>query len=129
MKYSNAEIETMIHSARELGGCKGLLGHVLAYNVRRLTEAAQEYLSAKDEALIKYGTEQADQQGNPTGWYVIDKEAHPDIVDELAALGAVEHDVDVSKIKYMEAIETKAGESLLDLTCEQQLSIAWMLED
>lgn len=129
MKYSNAEIETMIHSARELGGFKGLLGHVLAYNIRRLTEAAQEYLSAKDDMLIKYGTEQADQQGNPTGWYVIDKESHPDVVDELAELGAIEHDVDVSKIKYMEAIETKSGESLLDLTCEQQLSIAWMLED
>jgi hypothetical protein len=60
---------------------------------------------------------------------VIDKEAHPDVVGELAELGAIEHDVDVSKIKYMEAIETKSGESLLDLTCEQQLSIAWMLED
>ncbi len=92
--------------------CKGKLGYCIARNNRLLVTELQEYLRARDEAVIKHG-EGATINPSMPGWDAF--------VAEMAELDAKEREYDFDRISWEEASE--------QLTARQLLAIEWMLEE
>ena len=91
--------------------CKGKLGYCVARNNRLLVTELQEYLHARDEAVVKFG-EGATINPTMPGWDAFKA--------EMADLDAKERKYDFDRITWEEASE--------QLTARQLLSIEWMLE-
>lgn len=111
MGIRNDQAAEYLYGLNGVRDCKGKLGYCIARNNRLLVTELQEYLRARDEAIIKYGEDSAINPGMP-GWDAF--------CGAMADLNAMERDYDFDRISWDEASE--------QLTARQLLSIEWMLE-
>ena len=65
--FSNAEMDSMSTVLEKHLWRSDLVGYAAARNKRILDAEIVEYLQKKDSLIIKYGTEEIDAEGNPTG--------------------------------------------------------------
>lgn len=115
MKLTNDQMFQSILVMRVLNE-KGKLGYAIARNLRRISDAAKEFLDIRDELLKKYGVD------NGNGQYVIPNEKAFDFSKELTEYANIEHDVDIYQI----------GEDVFvsgNLDSQQMYLLDWMVAD
>lgn len=123
MKITNYDIANMIDTLVPFLSRNDLIGYCSARNTRRLKDAYIEYEKLKDDAIRKYGEQEFNDIGEPTGRYMV-KPGTAEFIKctkELATYSAIEHDVVIMKIPYSEVIGKLTGSEILE--------IDWMLED
>lgn len=123
MKYTNAQMEVMLKSLKPLLERRDIIGYAAARNSRVLRDELTEFHAKRDELVLKYGESETDEDGNPTGQFYISV-ASPkfsEFVDAISVFDSLEHEPNLFKIKYDEAIGKLTGTELLE--CE------WMFED
>lgn len=121
--YKNIEMERMAGTLRRHLDRQDIIGYAAARNTRILTNELQEYADIRNELVKKYGTAELDEDGEPTGVVEVkfDSEEFPKFIEELDGFAKIEHDPQLFKIKYEEAIGRLTGTELLE--------IEWMFED
>jgi len=104
---------------------KDIIGYAAARNIRILRNSCVEYLDKQNELITRYGSEELDSNGNPTGRFGINvnpnDEAFKSFKRDIEEFAIIEHTVTIFKIPY----ERVCGE----LTGSEILDIDWMLED
>jgi len=116
-------MENKINSLEKFLNRQDIIGYAAARNIRRLQDASVEYTTIREELLHKYGTDEIDKNGQPTGrvGLQVSSPAFKDFKAEIEPYAIIEHEVPIFKIPY----ETVCGE----LTGSEILEIDWMLED
>ena len=99
-----------------------MLGYLAAYNTRVFTNALQEYSSFEREAIMKYGVNDLDEQGLPTGTKSIQigSPEYKEFIKELRPYLDIEQEVSIAIAKYESVINILSGEEILELD--------WMLD-
>lgn len=122
--YKNYEMSNMLSILEgHIESATGKFGYAIARNVRKLKDACLEFLQVRQELFTKYGTEEFDSNGNPTGNISI-KIGTPECDEYLKQLGEyadIEHSVEIYKIPYSILPE--------ELTAKDLLELDWMLYD
>lgn len=123
MKMTNFEMENCSHALEELLDHKDIVGYAAARNLRMIQNAASEYFDIRNELVNKYGEQEFDEEGNPTGRFTlkIDSPNFLKFSEEIAQYGSIEHDVDIYKVPVKEVIGL--------LTGTQILMYEWMIEE
>lgn len=123
MKYTNAEMDQMLTALEPMLERRDVIGYAAARNSRILRTELTEYLDVRDELVKKYGENDVDEDGNPTGQISIefDSPNFGKFMDEFERYSSISHEPDIYKLKYDEAIGKLSGSELL--------SIDWMFED
>ena len=121
--YKNIEMENMAGTLRKHLDRQDVIGYAAARNTRILANELQEYTATRNRLVQKYGVEELDEDGAPTGVVEVrfDSEEFPKFLEELDGFAKIEHDPPLFKIKYEEAIGRLTGTELLE--------IEWMFED
>ena len=123
MKFTNSEMEQMIGSLAKQLDRKDVIGYAAARNTRILREEISEYAKLRDELVVKYGEPDLDDDGNPTGSVSLSftSPKFADFSDELSRFATIEHEPNLFKLKFEEAIGQLSGSELLELE--------WMFEE
>lgn len=123
MKYTNNEMEQMLAAVEKQLERKDIIGYAAARNARILRNELSEYTSVRDELVMKYGEADLDEDGKPTGSVSlsIESDKFPQFVEEIERFARIEHEPNIFKLKFEEAIGQLSGSELLDLE--------WMFED
>lgn len=121
--FSNIKIKEKILSLQPVLSLRNIVGYAAARNARVLTDALTEYTQFEREAIIKYGTEDMDDNGRPIGTTSIapDSEQFDAFIHEMAPLQELKQEVSIMVVKFDEVIGHLSGEEIL--------GIDWMLED
>lgn len=123
MKLTNLDMEQMVGTLQKHLDRTDIIGYAAARNVRKLRDELHEYMQAREGLLRDYGEEIKDEDGNPTGKVrvPIDSERYPEFLERFKEFATIEHEPDIFKIKFEEAIGKISGTELLE--------IEWMFED
>lgn len=123
MKYTNNDMDQMLAALEPLLERKDIIGYAAARNARILRSELSEYASVRDELVMKYGEADLDGDGNPTGSVSlsVNSEKFPQFAEEIERFARIEHEPDLFKLKFEEAIGQLSGKELLELE--------WMFED
>ena len=118
MKYTNAEMEKMLRSLEPLLERRDMIGYAAARNTRILREELIEYHAKRDELVLKYGENEKDENGNPTGQVFISLTSpkFSEFIDAISVFDSIEHEPEIFQIEYSEAIGVLSGTELLE--CE-----------
>ena len=100
-----------------------IVGYACARNRKIFLKELEEFESFKTDLLIKYGSEEIDDNGNKTGRFFIDEsmENYDTIVKEYDKIRKTSRDINIITIKYTDIIGLLSGNEILELD--------WMLED
>ena len=116
MKARNDEIAAMVDACQKHLNDTGLLGYACARNARLLTLATLEYAQRREKAVREFGTEVLDEDGNVKGYTINrDSEAWDRYQEQMAAFDAIEHEVDVFKVKASKLVGEVSGRDMLAL--------------
>lgn len=117
MKLKNIEMEHMVNLLSNHLERTDKIGYAAARNTRILQNAALEYLQRREQLVNKYGETELDESGRPTGRKMLKftSPAFKDFAEELEEYALIEHDVDLFKIPYDEAIGKLSGSELLSI--------------
>lgn len=124
MLYTNSKLSEMLEAAQNYIDRKDIIGYAAARNVRRLKDdVLVEFNEKKNALLSEYGDSYLDSNGNPTGGVYInsDNPNYSKFMEEYSKFSEIEHDFDIFKIKFDNAINNLTGSELLE--------IDWMFED
>lgn len=124
MLYTNSKLSEMLEAAQNYIDRKDIIGYAAARNVRRLKDdVLVEFNEKKNALLSEYGDPYLDSNGNPTGGVYInpDNPNYSKFMEEYSKFSEIEHDFDIFKIKFDNAINNLTGSELLE--------IDWMFED
>lgn len=123
MKYTNNDMEQMLAQVEKQLHRKDVIGYAAARNARILRDELSEYSKVRDELVMKYGEADLDEQGVPTGSVSLSlkSEKFPLFVEEIERFARIEHEPNLFKLKFEEAIGQLSGSELLE--------IEWMFED
>lgn len=123
MKYTNQDMDNMLAALKPQLERKDIIGYAAARNARIIRNELSEYSKVRDELVMKYGEADLDEQGNPTGSVSlsIESDKFPQFVEEIERFARIEHEPDLFKLKFEEAIGQLSGKELLELE--------WMFED
>ena len=123
MKFKNAEMEQMVGALGKHLERRDVIGYAAARNTRVLCGELEEYMKVRDELILKYGEPDVDEDGNQkdTVSLKFDSPLFADFSAELEKFAAIEHEPNVFKLKYEQAIGELSGSELLELD--------WMFEE
>ena len=123
MKCTNQEMEQMLDALGPLLERRDLIGYAAARNARILRGELTEYHTVRDELVMKYGSADLDEEGNPTGQVslIVGSPNFPQFMDEIGRYATITHEPEIFKLKFDEAIGKLSGTELL--------SVEWMFED
>lgn len=123
MKYSNLEMEKMLASLKPILLQRNKIGYIAARNTRTLQENLTEYFKFKNNLIEKYGEHERDEKGNmlPNICVKPDMPNFEKFKSEYKEIAAIEHNVELMKLKYEEVIDILSGEEILELT--------WLFEE
>lgn len=123
MAYTNIEMKAMLESLEPLMERCDKLGYAAARNTRILADQLREYTAFEEELVRKHGEEEKDEEGNPNGRVSLSllSPNFAEFLKEIDPIAKVEHEPDLMKLKYEEAIGQLSGKELLGLD--------WMFED
>ena len=114
--HTNAELCEMLMSTEGLmEKARGTFAYALARNVRRLTDAAQEFMTARDSLLREYGREEEDG----TVKLKINTDAFFEFAKRIEPLTGISYDVEITKITQDEIPD--------DITGTEILNVIWMV--
>ena len=115
MKMTNVEL---FENIQTLNGTseKGKLGYALSKNLRKMTDAAEEYLRIRDEKLMEFG----EDQGN--GQFRISKEKMPDFRKTMEEYDNIEEEFEA----YLVSEEVFISGNL---TTKQMFTLGWMVAE
>jgi len=121
--YKNIEMEQMLTSLEKFLDRTDKIGYAAARNTRILRNETQEYFSRREQLVEKYGKPQLDGEGNPTGLTELrfDSPEFLEYAKEIEEWALIEHEPNLFKLKFEEAIGQLSGSELLE--------IEWMFED
>ena len=121
--YKNIEMEQMIGALEKHLDRTDMIGYAAARNTRILMNEAREYFERREKLIQKYGKDQVDDKGNPTGRKELrfDSPEFKEYSDEIQDWALIEHSPNLFKIPASECIGKLSGRDMLDLE--------WMLED
>ena len=115
-KHTNAEMCDMLMSTEDImEKARGTFAYALARNVRRLTDAAQEFMITRNDLLHEYGVE--DEDG--TVKLKIDSEGFAEFAKRIEPLTTISYDVEITKITRDDIPE--------DMSATEILNIIWMI--
>ncbi len=119
----NIDMVSMIESLKPLLSRRDKIGYVAARNFRVLSTALDEYFKFKNSLIEKYGKEDTDASGEPTGTISIRPctEEFKMFCNDLAPINDCQQGVDLMTLYYESVIGELSGEEIL--------SIDWMLQD
>lgn len=118
MTLRNDRMMDMMSSLQPVLTHRDKLGYYAARNTRILGDALTEYISFRNQALRKYGTEDPETRQIQLK---LDSLAGKSFVAEMAEFDAIEHKVSLHICKFEDAIGCLTGEEIL--------AVDWMLED
>ena len=123
MRYTNLEMEQMLKNLEPILERRDVIGYAAARNSRILSTELTEYHKLRDELVAKYGENDVDEDGNPTGQIslAIESPNFKQFADELTRYASISHEPEIFKLKFEEAIGQLSGTELL--------SVEWMFED
>lgn len=121
--FSNKEIMEKLQSLRPILAQRNAIGYIAARNSRTLKEALTEYEQFEQDAIIRYGTADVDENGRPLGTTSIrpESEGFQKFVEEMAPLQNIEQTVPIMVAKFEDVVGVLSGEEIF--------AIDWMLED
>lgn len=121
--YKNIEMEQMIAALDKHLERTDIIGYAAARNTRILMNEAREYFDRREKLIQKYGKDQVDDDGNPTGRKELrfDSPEFKEYSDEIQEWALIEHVPDLYRIPMSECIGKISGRNILELE--------WMLED
>lgn len=121
--FKNIELETMNASLDKHLSRRDIIGYGAARNRRVLDSELIEYNRMKESLILKYGEDELDESGTPTGRVSLrlDSPKFADFVEEMDAFARIESDPNLFKLKYTDVAGVLTGEEILE--------IDWMLED
>lgn len=117
MNLTNYAMEAMMNQLEPYLERADVIGYAAARNVRKLRDGCQEYLTKKQELVMKYGTEAMDEDGNPTGQWSIKQgqEGYEQAAEILETLANFEDEVELFKLPMEKAIGLLSGKEILSL--------------
>ena len=115
--YSNAQMSVMLESLERFLGRRDIIGYAAARNTRILTDASLEFIRRKDELIREYGTD----DGNGCICINAESDNFPAFEREIAEYAVIEHEVELFKLPFDNAIDKLTGSELLE--------IDWMFEE
>ena len=120
---TNIQMEQMLASLQKHLDRGDMIGYAAARNTRVLEGELVEYFAKRNELAVKYGEPEKDGEGNETGRVSIQPMSDNFVlfIEELGKFAEIEHEPNLFKIDYAEAIGNLSGSELLD--------IDWMFED
>ena len=123
IKEKNFELEGKLSSLQSLLRRRDKIGYAAARNTRILSDALTEFFNFRSDIMRKYGKEETDEDGKPTGQLFIkaDNPHYKEAVDEITKLGNIEQEVSIMTIDSEDVIGTLSGEEIL--------SIDWMFSE
>lgn len=123
MSYTNLEMEMMLKSLEPVLEQRNMVGYAAARNSRMLQDELVEYFTRKNDLIMEHGTPEVDEEGNETGQISISpiSENFGKFIEEIDKYAQIEHDPQLMKIKYEDAIGILSG--------SEMLALEWMLED
>lgn len=121
--FSNLEIREHILSLQPILAQRNIVGYIAARNMRILSDALTEYSQFEREAIIEFGTEDKDSNGNPTGTTSIQPNSNSfnKFLEKMKPYQEITQEVSIMVAKFDDVINVLSGEEIL--------SIDWMLED
>lgn len=122
-EYTNEQMAGMISDLEPLLGRTDAIGYAAARNTRILRNECVEYMEMRDRLINKYGTEQLDESGNPTGRVELrfNTPEFRQFKQEIETYEQMRHKPKLFKLKFEEAKGKISGAELL--ACD------WMFED
>lgn len=123
MRLSNAEMSRMLEAVEKHLSRKDVVGYACARNARILRDELSEFIGIRNELVMKYGEKDVDDNGVPTGQVslAVESENFAKFAEEIEQFALIEHEPELFKLNYSEAIGALSGEELLE--------IDWMFED
>lgn len=123
MILTNVDIVNKIESLKPFLDRSDMIGYAAARNTRKLTDASVEYVEKQQSIMLKYGSEEFDDDGKATGRMVIgfNDPNFKKFKAELETYSILKHEITIFKIPYSEVIGKLTGSEILE--------IDWMLED
>lgn len=117
MMYKNAEMEQMVGALQKHLDRRDIVGYAAARNTRILQDELKEYIERRDELVRKYGEEDKDKDGNPTGSVSLAFESpeFSKFAEELEQFAVIEHSPRLMQLKYEDAIGILSGAEILEL--------------
>ena len=113
MKFKNEDMFRNIMVMRDIHET-GKLGYAIARNMRKMTDAAKEYMDIREDILKKYGNETDD------GLYMIPKDKTADFSREMGEYSGIEHDVDVFFVSESDFLNS-------NMDTQQMFALDWMI--
>lgn len=123
VKKANLELENMLASLSSVIDRTDVIGYTAAKNTLAIQGAITAYIETRDRLIEKYGDQETDANGVPTGRMHIDPsmDDFPAFLEELQQIANMESKVTVETLPYAEAIGKISGTQLLALD--------WMFEE
>ena len=123
VKKANLELENMLASLSSVIDRTDVIGYTAAKNTLAIQGAITAYIETRDRLIEKYGDQETDANGVPTGRMHIDPsmDDFPAFLEELQQIATRESKVTVETLPYAEAIGKISGTQLLALD--------WMFEE
>lgn len=118
MKLTNYAMDAMIAKLEPYLERVDVIGYAAARNVRKLRDGCQDYLSKRQELVMKYGTESLDDEGNPTGQWSIKQgqEGYEQAAEILQTIANIEEEIEIFQLPMKSAIGLLSGREILNLS-------------
>lgn len=115
--YKNVEMEQMVNTLQKHLERKDIIGYAAARNTRILQDELKEYIERRDEAVRKYGVQDTDSEGNPTGSVSLsfDSPEFAKFAEEMEQYAVIEHSPRLMLLDYEKAIGLLSGAEILEL--------------
>lgn len=121
--FSNKEIMEKLQSLRPILTQRNAIGYIAARNSRTLKEALTEYEQFEQDAIMRYGTADVDENGRPLGTTSIHpgSDSFQKFIEEMVPIQNIEQTVPIMVAKFEDVVGVLSGEEIFE--------IDWMLED
>lgn len=115
MLLTNTRMHQYIDALNSHLNCSGILGYGIARNLRRLSDAAAEYLGIYNAAFAKYGKEVT--VDGIDGLQLLPGTPEFDaFFAEIQPYSHIEHEVDIFQLPLKEAIGQLDAQGMMDLS-------------
>lgn len=114
MRIRNDQAAAAIQVCEKHLDDRGELGYACARNMRMLTFSVADYLTRRDDAVRRHGRPAG---GGGAGYTLCPSDAGwTAFSEEMRELSAIEHDVDITKVRADGLVGSLSGKEMLELS-------------
>lgn len=116
------QMDNMAQSLVEILDRTDIVGYVAARNMRSLNGELEDFRNVKNKLIVEFGTEELDDDGNPTGDVSIKvgTEEFDKFVEKINPIGMIKINPTIFKLDADECIDKLSG--------SQMLKFEWMID-